>query len=294
MRAWQRATVPKNSRAGIPSTMARQQRQLVEHVEAGSETLATYMLESLRSWLDDEAATRYNLDVMRAAMPSISTPATPDEVEHTPRLRELAWYHDLGGTHLPRAHAAEPWFWVIAHTKWIADGSFGSPDDQMTAWCKNSESDDTCARNFFRRVCGLPTISGGASVLTETRVSRAWWRVEIARTALASIVKDPSVCVNGCPSDADVHQMVGHKRFWAELARRAVDKVTALGEPKAIAALVVASFNTGHSHTNPPAKQALTESIFDLGRFARTRNLHVTPLKELVEVCSRALREQTA
>lgn len=289
VRGWQSVTIHKNPKQGIPAGVAARQRDLVEHVVAGGELLADYMIDQLRTRLDDDNKARYDLNAISAAAPSLTTPATPQEIEHTPMRRETAWYDDLGRARLPRAHAAEPWFWVLAHAKWIADGSFGEPRQQMEAWCKNADTDDKCVRNFFRRVCGLPVVIGGASVLTDTRVVRAWWRVDTAHLVQQELSCYPSLCGDEPPSFERVHALLNHNATWAELARRAVQAVTVLGEPKAVAALVAALFNAGHSPNHPPPKEVVTASAFALGRFARTRNIHFTPMPELVRVASQPL-----
>ena len=80
-----------------------------------------------------------------------------------------------------RRDASRPVFWTLAHIRWLEEGQLGDQiEETLLRGGGRDSTEDQRTRNLLRRVGGLPHVRGKVSVLSDSPISRAWWRGSVA------------------------------------------------------------------------------------------------------------------
>ena len=267
---WQkRVVLPKKHRTEI--TEAAQAR-LAEVVRGGSKSLMEYLMAELG--LDGSSS--YGVPMLPRRLTAGEAGGPPPALE-----RELfdafSDANPSDGIHpVTPELAIRPVFWTIAHVQWLRN------DLIEEDWVRKLEGkdDDATARNVCRRLGGLPHIRGRLSVLNDCPISRAWWRVRIAKQS-ADAVKD------GCLSLEMAYRALKHNPLWAELIGGCVRNVAVVNEPRVLAAICVNISRNFKYGSNPPKNYA-RDIARTLARHSSSVSLHVVPFEELLCICDKA------
>ena len=133
-----------------------------------------------------------------------------------------------------RRDASRPVFWTLAHIHWLEKGQLGNQiEESLLLGGGRDSTDDQRTRNLLRRVGGLPHVRGKVSVLSDSPISRAWWRGNVA-LEIAEAMADVSTL-----NPADIHRVLhSNNDAWARLVGDSVHRITVLNQPRARAALV--------------------------------------------------------
>ena len=248
---------------------ARRQQTLVNALDEGATALASY----LRGRLGLDLASPIS------APPFPRESLTPREFREAPRELEAEFARAWDG-HISPADASKPLFWALCHIEWLEQGRFGS--DRMHAFFTEGggrgDTLDSRIRTFLRRMGGLPHVRGNVSVFTDCPLARAWWRVRIAD----EVAQDPDVSLSGDEAH-DVLRAAG--QVWNELAQMGLQRTTAINQPRARAALIVALAEAGQAN-----QAAVTRTAQALARAASNRSLAHIPWAELRAIAHTAAR----
>ena len=266
---WQKKVVlPKKHRT--ESTEAAQAR-LAEVVRGGSKSLVEYLIAELG--LDESLP--YGAPRLPRRLTAGEAGDPPPELE-----KEIAdafsYENPSKGIHpVTPELAIRSVFWTIAHVQWLRRNCIEED------WVRKLEgkNDDATARNVCRRLGGLPHIRGRISVLNDCPISRAWWRVRIA--------KQSAEAAKGCLSTERAYKALKHNALWAELIGGCVRNVAVVNEPRALAAICV-NISRNFKYGSTPPKNYARDIARTLARHSSSVSLHVVPFEELLRICDKA------
>lgn len=259
--AWQRGLLVPD-RAGETGAVEERQENLLAAVGRGSCALSDYLRE--------------NLGVGDGAIgaPGFPRPAlTVSEFRGiTPELEQeigTAW-------EIQPSLAARPVFWLLCLTEWLEQDRFDDPDAAFTSGGNGTA--DRRTRNFLRRTGGLPYVRGRVSVLSDCPLSRAWWRWRVAVSAAEASC--------GGIGANEAHAAL-HLRgpVWEELARLSLERVTAINQPRARAAMVAVIAR--HPDIGREGVQRMASA---LGQRSLTRSLQYDSWNDLIGIAERAAK----
>lgn len=217
---WQRGLVTKGK--AIPASVADRQKDLHRAVSEGPLAFAAY----LRAWLGLPAEESIDAPVLPAPVDAFQYRDPPFDLERT--LSE-SWDGLIS-----RREASRPVFWTVAHIHWLEEGQLGCDiEDTLLRGGGRDSTEDQRTRNLLRRVGGLPHVRGKVSVLSDSPISRAWWRGSLASEIADAVEGDLSL------SATDVHRVLhSHNDAWARLIGDSVHRITVMNQPRARAALI--------------------------------------------------------
>ena len=217
---WQRGLATRGNT--IPARVADRQKELHRVVSEGPLAFATYLRGRLGLKAED----------------SIDAPVLPvhidaSEYRDPPFNLERTLSKSWDGL-IRRRDASRPVFWTLAHIRWLEEGQLGDQiEETLLRGGGRDSTEDQRTRNLLRRVGGLPHVRGKVSVLSDSPISRAWWRGSVASEIADAAAGDPTL------SAADVHRVLhSHNDAWARLIGDSVHRITVMNQPRARAALV--------------------------------------------------------
>ena len=269
---WQRSLAMRpRDLASEETRLAHLQRQraLMDALAEGSAALAHY----LRGCLCLDPGSDFGVPPLpRGAL-------TPHEFREAPAELELelaeAW-----DSHITPAVASKPLFWLLCHIVWIEEGRFG-PDRMHSYFTDGGGRGDTLdsrTRTFLRRTGGLPHVRGNVSVLTDCLLARAYWRVRVA----AQVARETDARLSRDEAH-DILRAAG--QVWNEVAQMALQRTTAINQPRARAALIAALVQTDQRD-----RAAVKRVAQALARAAAMRSLAHIPWPELQAIAHTATR----
>ena len=248
-------------------TLAAAQRGLLAAADAGVGPLADYMFDKLG--VDPAEA-----ETAVPALPHLTRGAMQKLPQHDEK--QIA---DHLHPFLSRAEAASPAVWALCHAVWISRGCFNT--DPAAVFCQAPAAttpDDTRVRNFLRRTGGLHVVRGNVSVLVNCPVAAAYWRRRIADVAASA--------APGRLSVETAHAAIWPNQVWDAIAGMAIEKVTAVSAPQALAAIITEIAQ----RTSPPTGSQTQAAIRSVGRLSHGRCLALTDEAALRQAASTALR----
>ena len=262
--SWQkRVVLPKKQRT---KNIEVAQARLAEVVRGGSRALVEYLLAEL------------GLDgTLSYDAPMLPRCLTAGEAGDPPPQLEVEIADAFSGANLrdnahpvTPAQAIRPVFWTISHVQWLKNG-FLEKD-----WVRGLErnNDDSTARNVCRKLGGLQHIRGRISVLRDCPISRAWWRVRIAKRVAE--VSEGQLTVE------NAHSTLRPSASWEEIIGGCVKNVAVINEPRALAAICT---NIHNNFRIAPPKNYARDIARGLARHSNVLSLHVTPFEELLRIC---------
>ena len=217
---WQRGLATRGKT--IPASVADSQKELHRVVSEGPLAFAAYLRGQLG--LTDEDP----IDP-----PALPGPIDASEYRDPPFNLERTLSRSWDGL-ICRRDASRPVFWTLAHIRWLEKGQLGDQIEEILLRGGGRDStEDQRTRNLLRRVGGLPHVRGKISVLSDSPISRAWWRGRVASETADAAAGDLTL------SPADVHRVLhSHNDAWARLIGDSVHRITVMNQPRARAALV--------------------------------------------------------
>ena len=217
---WQRGLATRGKT--IPSSVAERQKELHRVVSQGPLALAAYLRERLDLTAED------SIDA-----PTLPGPVDASEYRDPPFSFERTLITLWDGL-IRRREASRPVFWTLAHIRWLEDGLLGDQiEETLLRGGGRDSTEDQRTRNLLRRIGGLPHVRGKVYVLSDSPISRAWWRGSVAAEIADTAVDDLAL------SAADVHRVLhSHNDAWARLIGDSVHRITVMNQPRVRAALV--------------------------------------------------------
>ena len=217
---WQRGLATRGK--AISPSVADSQKELLGVVSEGPLAFAAYLRGRLGLTAED----------------SIDAPALPEPIDASEyrdppfdleRTLSESWYGLIR-----RRDASRPVFWTLAHIRWLEEGQLGNHiEEALLRGGGRDSTDDSRTRNLLRRVGGLPHVRGKVSVLSDSPISRAWWRGSVASEVADAAADELTL------SAADVHRVLhSHNDAWARLIGDSVHRITVMNQPRARAAVV--------------------------------------------------------
>ena len=217
---WQRRLATKGRT--ISASVADKQGELHSVVYKGPLAFAAYLRGQLGLTTDD------SIDA-----PVLPSPIDASDYRDPPFKLERTLSNSWDGL-IRRRESSRPVFWTLAHIRWLEEGQLGDQiEGTFLLGGGRDSTDDQRTRNLLRRVGGLPHVRGKVSVLSDSPISRAWWRGSVA-SEIADAAEDELTL-----SAADVHQVLhSHNDAWARLVGDSVHRITVMNQPRARAALI--------------------------------------------------------
>ena len=217
---WQRGLATRGKT--IPASVADRQKELHRVVSEGPLAFAAYLRGRLELTAED------SIDV-----PALPGPIDATEYRDPPFNLERTLSNSWDGL-IRRRDASRPVFWTLAHIRWLEEGQLGDQiEETLLRGGGRDSTEDQRTRNLLRRVGGLPHVRGKVSVLSDSPISRAWWRGSVASEIADAAADDLTL------SAADVHQVLhSHNDAWARLIGDSVHRITVMNQPRARAALI--------------------------------------------------------
>ena len=217
---WQRGLATKGGT--ISASVADKQGELHSVVSEGPLTFAAYLRGQLGLTAED------SVDA-----PVLPSPIGASEYRDPPFKFERTLSKSWEGL-IRRRDASRPVFWTLAHIRWLEEGQLGDQIvETLLRGGGRDSTEDQRTRNLLRRVGGLPHVRGKVSVLSDSPISRAWWRGNVASEIADAAADDLTL------SATDVHRVLhSHNDAWARLVGDSVHRVTVMNQPRARAALV--------------------------------------------------------
>lgn len=273
---WQRGLAVSNlqkAEQSIIESVSERQAALRKAVKGGAEVLAAYLREQL------DVSSNVKLEA-----PLPPRPLAPTEYRDPPFELEREIYEAWSGQ-VPRSRASQPVFWTLCHIDWLEQGLLAEPLDQMLlgtlATGAKENSDDAAARNLLRRMGGLPHIRGAVSVLSDSPMSRAWWRGRIGEQAAEA--------ANGELDAITAHRVLhASNDAWDRLTGDSVRRITVINQSSVRAALICEYREAARYNGALPAREAQRTMRLLAGRGA-SRAFDALPWTEL-----RAMTADTA
>ncbi len=218
---WQRGLLATRGKT-ISATVANSQVELHRVVSDGPQSLADYLRNRLGLTQEE------SIDV-----PLLPSPVTSFEYRDPPFELERTVCNLWDGL-ICRQNAARPIFWTLAHIRWLEEGQLGQQiEETLLRGGGRDSTEDQRTRNLLRRVGGLPHVRGKVSVLSDSPISRAWWRGSVASEIAYAAGDDLSL------NAVEIHQVLhSHNDAWARLIGDSIHRITVLNQPRARAALV--------------------------------------------------------
>ncbi len=201
-----------------------------------------------------------------AHFPDLPCKLTPSTVWRLPTHDELQVGAHLAAHGIVPVIAAQPAFWFLCHVRWIREGFFGNTgSDLEKAFTKTGTRNSTLedqTRNFLRITGGLPGVRGYTSVLSDCRISGAFWRFHLS-SEISQVLSEEAVSAAEASALGfdQVHSVLWHKPVWTALSNNSVKSVTAISAPRGRAALVAALWERQAEGTteDPPWAIDVTE-----------------------------------
>lgn len=217
---WQRGLATKGRT--IPSSVADKQKELHIAVSQGSIAFAAYLRNQLGLTKD------HSIDA-----PILPCLINPPDYRDPPFTLERTLSQSWDGL-IRRRIASRPAFWTLAHIRWLEEGQLGEQiEETLLRGSGRDSTEDQRTRNLLRRLGGLPHVRGKVSVLSDSPISRAWWRGEVASEIAKAAADDLPL------SATDIHRVLhSHNDAWARLVGDSVHRITVLNQPRARAVLV--------------------------------------------------------
>ena len=272
---WQRGLATRGKR--IPPAVAERQKELRQVVYEGPIAFANYMRDQLGVRPDS----------------FIDAPALPGavgavEYRDPPFPLERSLCKSWDGL-IHRSEASRPAFWTLAHIKWLEDGQLGDQiTDTFLRGGGRDSTEDQRIRNLLRRIGGLPHVRGKVSVLSDSPISRAWWRGNIASEISNAAADDLAF------EAVDVHRVLhSHNDAWARLVGDSVHRITVMNQPRARA--VIVKLYEGASRENrpiPPQEMQLVARL--ISRHSVSLAFEHIDWDELTEIALEALERVRA
>ena len=265
--SWQNKVVlPKKHRT---ENLEAAQARLAEVVRGGSRSLVEYLLAELG--LDGSLS--YDAPMLPRCLTAGEAGDPPPQLE-VEIADAFSGANSRDNAHpVTPAQAIRSVFWTISHVQWLKEGMLEED------WVQSLEgnSDDATARNVCRKLGGLQHIRGKVSVLSDCPISRAWWRVRIAKQATEAS--------EGRLTVENAYSALSRNTSWAELIGGCVKNVAVVNEPRALAAICT---NIHNNFRIVPPKNYARDIARELARHSNVLSLHVTPFKELLRICEEA------
>lgn len=240
-----------------------EQATLARVIDAGADHLYDYLLENLLMSRSD-TPDMYGVQLLHRQL-------SEGEANDPPKELELEIADAFADLH--PAQAIRPTYWTVAHAQWLKLELLG---DDWVRGLKGKNNDAT-ARNVCRKLGGLHHIRGKVSVLSDCPISRAWWRVRIAKQAAEAS--------EGRLNVENAYSALRRNTSWAELIGGCVRNVAVINEPRALAAICT---NIHNNFRIAPPKNYARDIARGLARHSNVLSLHVTPFKELLRICEEA------
>ena len=217
---WQRGLATRGRM--IPASVADRQKELHRVVSEGPLTLAKY----LRNQLGLTAEDPIDVPILPACIHASEYRDPPFDLE---RMLSTSWDGPIR-----RRDASRPAFWTLAHIRWLEEGQLGDRmEETLLRGGGRDSTEDQRTRNLLRRTGGLPHVRGKVSVLSDSPISRAWWRGSVASEIAEAAADDLML------SATDIHRVLhSHNDAWARLVGDSVHRITVMNQPRARAALV--------------------------------------------------------
>ena len=238
---WQRSLAIRGK--AMPDSVAESQKELHRVVSEGPLILAAYLRVQLG--IDTEES-----------IEAPSLPASIDASEYRdPSFKLERTLTEFWEGLVPRRDASRPVYWTIAHIRWLEDGLLGDQiEETLLRGGGRDSTDDQRTRNLLRRLGGLPHVRGKVSVLSDSPMSRAWWRGKVASEIAESTTDDLNM------SATDVHRVLhSHNDAWARLIGDSVHRITVMNQPRVRAALV--KLYEGASRDGQPVQPLEMQSV---------------------------------
>ena len=252
---------------------ARGQTALMCALDGGSAALAAYLRQRVEL---DAAAAIGAPQFPRQAL-------THREFREMPAELEIA-LGDAWAEAITPAQASRPLFWLLCHIEWLEQERFGVDrmHEYFTAGGGRGDALDARTRTFLRRSGGLPHVRGNVSALSDCPLARAWWRVRIATEAASA----PDAGL----SRGDAHTVLrASGPVWERFVMLALQRITAISQPRARAALIAAL-----AHHGEPDAATVQRIAQALARMGSMRSLQHVPWAELRDIAHAQTEGATA
>ena len=272
---WQRKLATRGKT--VPASAADRQRELHSVVAEGPLAFAAY--------LRDRLGLRPGGSIDAPALPG---PIDASEYRDPPFNLERTLSKSWDGQ-IRRRDASRPVFWTLAHIRWLEEGQLGDQiEETLLRGGGRDSTEDQRTRNLLRRVGGLPHVRGKVSVLSDSPISRAWWRGSVASEIADAAADDMSL------SATDVHRVLhSHNDAWARLIGDSVHRITVMNQPRARGALV--KLYEGATREGDPVRpQEMQLAARLLSRHSVVRAFQHIDWDELIDIARDALERARA
>ncbi|MCY3820557.1 MAG: hypothetical protein OXH52_14550, partial [Gammaproteobacteria bacterium] len=240
---WQRSLIfESKSRDADPAAVESRQRDLAEAVNRGPAAVCDFVLDAL-GWARHE---------VEPHVPALPNPLTPAEMSQLPICAERKIARHLERSISP-TEAAEPAAWTICHAIWMHRGMFGR--DLARVFLQGGargDAPEARTRNFLRRTGGLRLVRGNISPLVDCPVAAAFWRYRCARLVSDICTEESGVRF----AENEAHGVLHAREVWENLARMSLQRIVAVSEPRAQAAVVFVLHGALEADAQRPSGQA--------------------------------------
>ena len=267
---WQRGLATRGKT--IPASVADRQKELIGVVAEGPVAFAAYLRGQLGLTADDAIDD-----------PTLPGPIDASEYRDPSFDLERTLSKSWNGL-IRRRDASRPVFWTLAHIRWLERGQLGNHiEEALLRGGGRDSTDDQRTRNLLRRIGGLPHVRGKISVLSDSPISRAWWRDNVASEITDAAADELNL------STADVHRVLhSHNDAWARLIGDSVHRITVMNQPRARAAVVkLYERATREGNPIPPLEMQLAARL--LSRHSVALALEQLDWEELTAIAKEAL-----
>ena len=218
---WQRGLATRGR--AIPASVAARQEELHRVISEGPRAFAAYLRGQLGLAADESVDS-----------PMLPGPIGASEYRDPPFNLELTLAKAWDGL-IRRCDASRPVFWTLAHIRWLEEGQLGDQmEETFFRGGGRDSTEDQRTRNLLRRIGGLPHVRGRVSVLSDSPISRAWWRGSVAYEVSNAVAGDLAL------SASEAHRVLhSHNDAWARLVGDSVHRITVMNQPRARAALIM-------------------------------------------------------
>ncbi len=272
---WQRSLATRGR--AMPDSVAECQKKLHSVVSEGPLRLAAYLRVQLG--IDTKASIE---------APSLPLPIGATEYRD-PSFRLERTLTDFWDGLICRREASRPVYWTLAHIRWLEEGLLGDQlEETLLRGGGRDSTDDQRSRNLLRRIGGLPHVRGKVSVLSDSPISRAWWRGTVASEVAEAAGDDLAL------STAEIHRVLhSHNDAWARLVGDSVHRITVMNQPRLRAALI--KLYEGASREGKPMQPSEMQSVARLlSRHGAALALNHIDWNALIEIAGEALERARA
>ena len=261
---WQQQVVVKKGKESGEEALKQIQAEMANAAREGTPSLVEYLREQF------EVKNRSAIFEAKQEIPFLVRRLTADEARYVPVELEREVAVSLEA--ISAADAVRPAFWTAAHIVWAEEGLLED------GWASKlvGKDDDATARNVCRYLGGLPHVRGKVSVLADCPLSRAWWRVRMARR-----ISDAS---EHHLTFEDTHKMLHRPSVWEAFAEELVRRLAVMNEPRALAAICHRFLDEYSAEAN--RRNVIRNMIHRMASYSTVVNFSLAPFEDMLMLCA--------